>query len=636
MKVWIGAHWKHHIRGWLANLGVYLQEIHKFDLDYTKGFCNNSKQISAGVNDADLVILWNGEEGCYKEAKRICEEKGIPYYIAEVGYFPQRHFFTLDPKGINASSSLMEDDLSWISEAHMKKLRQTRLEYMGDRKRVEGDYVFVPLQVPGDTNIKLHSQFKDMQSFINHVEEKFANEHVIFKMHPRDNHKYKSKFEIVNEGSSLDYVLGAKSVYGINSTVLLESALFGVPVEAVGEGFLKHHKGNHDKLMAALVDRQIPYNSTDLDYWLKPILDRAYKYRESRDCSDTKASSLSKLEIGGGGKKRKGFLQVDIRDLPNVDFNTECWKVPLPDNSVSLVYGRHVFEHLTQEEADLSLKEWTRLLAPGGQVHMILPDLEFHAKQLLQPGNSLFLKTKTNFEHAMAAFYGWKGDAMRHQWGYTKNTIRELFLSSGFGIVEFKDTRACDIEILATVGNDPCDVGKLGGHAGITHIDEGSLTFLKNQLGVKTILDIGCGPGGQIKAARSLGIDSIGIDGDKEVLSISEVPERIKIHDFRSGPWIGDKVDAIWSIEFLEHVDEQFIENYMSTFKLGSWVVCTASQNAGVPYHVNCKPLEYWIESFKRYGFKYEEDLTNQLKKLSTMKRKFIQETGMVFSNEKR
>jgi len=634
MRLFIGAHWAHHIRGWLANLGVYFTQIKKWDIEYTKSFCGNSKHMAQEAAKSDLVILWNGEESCYSAAKEVCREKGIPCYIAEVGYFPQRKFFSLDPKGINASSSLMTDDLFWITEDHMQKMEQRKIALMDGRKRTEGDYIFVPLQVPEDTNVRNYSPFKDMDSFIKHVEEKFKNEKVIFKRHPRDKRSYRSKFPVITEGSSLDYVLGCKRVYGINSTVLLEAALFGVSVEAVGEGFLKMHKDNQQKIIAALVDRQIPYDSTDLDYWLLPVIERAKKCKQERDRKQERVIQQDiKLEIGGGGKVRTGFLQVDIRDLPNVDFKTECWSIPLPDGGVSLIYGRHFFEHLSPKEAEKSLTEWKRLLGSGGQIHMILPNLEFHAKQLLQEGNSPFIK-KTNFDHAMAAFYGWEEGAMSHKWGYTKNSLQELLFKNGFENIEFKNTRECDLEVIATVVTKDHLKGELGGHANVTHIDKGSLQFFVNTFKISSMLDVGCGPGGQIKCASDFGINAIGIDGDPEVLRISDLPGRIHICDLRVGPWKGDPVDLVWSVEFLEHIDESYMPHYMETFKLGKWVVCTASQNKNVPYHVNCQSKEYWIEKFDQYGFKFEPELTLRVKQASTMDREFIQDTGMVYSRK--
>jgi hypothetical protein len=41
--------------------------------------------------------------------------------------------------------------------------------------------------------------------------------------------------------------------------------------------------------------------------------------------------------------------------------------------------------------------------------------------------------------------------------------------------------------------------------------------------------------------------------------------------------------------------------------------------------------LHYWIELFTKYGFKYREDLTKKSKKLSTMKREFWKENGLIF-----
>jgi 2-polyprenyl-3-methyl-5-hydroxy-6-metoxy-1,4-benzoquinol methylase len=58
----------------------------------------------------------------------------------------------------------------------------------------------------------------------------------------------------------------------------------------------------------------------------------------------------------------------------------------------------------------------------------------------------------------------------------------------------------------------------LGGHNGLTHLDEGALTWLK-QLGHTSFLDIGCGPGGMVELAEQLGFKVLGVDGDHTRLS---------------------------------------------------------------------------------------------------------------------
>ena len=57
----------------------------------------------------------------------------------------------------------------------------------------------------------------------------------------------------------------------------------------------------------------------------------------------------------------------------------------------------------------------------------------------------------------------------------------------------------------------------LGGHKNITHLDEGALDHMMRILNVKSMLDIGCGPGGMVKLAKSKGLDAYGIDGDFSV-----------------------------------------------------------------------------------------------------------------------
>ena len=58
-------------------------------------------------------------------------------------------------------------------------------------------------------------------------------------------------------------------VVGINSTCLLESALLGTPTEALGDGLLRAHGHQTERLLAALVDKQVPVGSAEIDYWLE-------------------------------------------------------------------------------------------------------------------------------------------------------------------------------------------------------------------------------------------------------------------------------------------------------------------------------------------------------------------------------
>ena len=51
-------------------------------------------------------------------------------------------------------------------------------------------------------------------------------------------------------------------------------------------------------------------------------------------------------------------------------------------------------------------------------------------------------------------------------------------------------------------------------------------------------------------------------------------------------------------------------------------------------HHVNCREESYWVDVFKNYGLRYSEQLTNEFKGLSQMRKNFFKRAGMVFLNE--
>jgi len=176
----------------------------------------------------------------------------------------------------------------------------------------------------------------------------------------------------------------------------------------------------------------------------------------------------------------------------------------------------------------------------------------------------------------------------------------------------------------------------LGGHLNITHTDHGALNYIKNKFNINSMLDIGCGPGGQMQLAKQLGIESsIGIDGFPGPKRCEEV--EITIHDFTLGPYEhGDsQYDLAWSCEFVEHVYEKYIPNFMNSFKKCKYVIMTyAPPGKGGHHHVNCREEKYWIEVFQNNNFVFDQKITNNLRKESSMKNNFIRNHGLFFINE--
>jgi len=169
----------------------------------------------------------------------------------------------------------------------------------------------------------------------------------------------------------------------------------------------------------------------------------------------------------------------------------------------------------------------------------------------------------------------------------------------------------------------------LGGHSNVTCIDPPVLEYLKQVYKVKSMIDIGCGPGGMQDVASQNGIEWVGVDGDPNMKM-----ESLHIHDYTKGEFTLDRdFDLAWSVEFLEHVEEKYIPNYMKTFQLSNMCVVTAAP-PGTPgyHHVNCKDLKYWVKVFDEYGFDYDKDASTYLKMISAMRKNFFKKSGMVFT----
>jgi hypothetical protein len=145
-----------------------------------------------------------------------------------------------------------------------------------------------------------------------------------------------------------------------------------------------------------------------------------------------------KLNIGAGGTKRPGFVSVDVRPDSGADIISTAWDLAgIADQTVEEIYSRHMLEHLDPDDARRALVKWLNVLKPGGVLNVIVPDLEFHARQLLGTATSSVVSDQES--HAFAGFYGWR-DVSRggnkedtHRWGYTARTLTLELKQAGFG-----------------------------------------------------------------------------------------------------------------------------------------------------------------------------------------------------------
>jgi len=83
------------------------------------------------------------------------------------------------------------------------------------------------------------------------------------------------------------------------------------------------------------------------------------------------------LHLGCGKRNIPGFIHVDLDDFSHIDYRHEISTLPMfLANSVDLIYCAHALEYFDREGAKNVLKEWYRVLKPGGILRIAVPDFE--------------------------------------------------------------------------------------------------------------------------------------------------------------------------------------------------------------------------------------------------------------------
>jgi len=137
-----------------------------------------------------------------------------------------------------------------------------------------------------------------------------------------------------------------------------------------------------------------------------------------------------KLHIGGR-EKRPDWEILNITPGPNVDHVGDAVDLGrFADCTFDAVYGSHVLEHFDYKDGLLAaLKEWQRVLKPGGVLHLSVPDLDILAHLLLQRHK---LDVRQRFE-VMRMIFGGHTDAHDYHLVGLNNEFLSIYLvQAGF------------------------------------------------------------------------------------------------------------------------------------------------------------------------------------------------------------
>lgn len=136
----------------------------------------------------------------------------------------------------------------------------------------------------------------------------------------------------------------------------------------------------------------------------------------------------------GGKERREGWTLLDAAPGPHVDIVAHCGELSgLADGSVEEIYASHVLEHLSYVgELPRALKEWHRVLAPGGRAMISVPDFELLCQLFVDPSRD----PNERFHIMRVAFGGQIDPHDFHRVGLTEEFLRSFLKGAGFRRIE--------------------------------------------------------------------------------------------------------------------------------------------------------------------------------------------------------
>lgn len=157
------------------------------------------------------------------------------------------------------------------------------------------------------------------------------------------------------------------------------------------------------------------------------------------------------LNVGCGYPARQGLhpafqgpdwreLRVDIDPAVNPDIICSMTDMrPIDSGSVDAIWSSHNLEHLQRHEVPTALAEFIRVLRPGGQMLLTLPDLQKIAELVMNDG----LEDEAYSSPAgpitpLDMIYGHTPSLARgnhymaHKTGFTVRTLKNLLVAAGF------------------------------------------------------------------------------------------------------------------------------------------------------------------------------------------------------------
>lgn len=144
-----------------------------------------------------------------------------------------------------------------------------------------------------------------------------------------------------------------------------------------------------------------------------------------------------KLNLGCGDKLLQGYVNVDIaqeRRGLQPDVICDIRKLDVFESDFAdEILAIHVVEHFWRWKVVSVLREWVRVLKPGGKMVLECPNLKSACEAFLKNPERAALPGPEG-QRTMWVFYGdprWTDPLMVHRWGYTPQYLTQVMHEAG-------------------------------------------------------------------------------------------------------------------------------------------------------------------------------------------------------------
>lgn len=158
--------------------------------------------------------------------------------------------------------------------------------------------------------------------------------------------------------------------------------------------------------------------------------------------------------------------------------------------------------------------------------------------------------------------------------------------------------------------------------------------YLIKRFALRSVMDIGSGMGYAAEYFYQSGMRVVAVEGLKENCEGSIFPS---LHVDLTQNRAFANVDLVHCQEVVEHIEEAYLENLLSSLCCGKFLVMThAVPGQGGYHHVNEKPTEYWIENLRKHHFEVLLEDSNRVRALAAKDgAKYLAQTGLVLANKR-